>query len=541
MSSPFLNPVLSPGQAKSQAVDWARLIPGESPSFRGDGKKPVRSAKHVTSERVSRIAIEAPARIRDNALTLLLPGPLQSRTAGRWVRSIAADFALVALNWLSIGALLVPLRVWFPHVRTFGYAAGAPFSLLGIALLQGALITLVGYTEGLHTQISDLRPQARILGKSVLLATTLMCCVYGLQGASWATNGLFCGAGLLHFGALWAWRWQSAKPSHRAQPGRDVRNVLIVGAGGVGRQVALYMEQHPEAGRRVTGFLDNERSLRDGVIGRVPDLARLARIAFVDEVILAAPHDQSLIHQVLSEARRLRLDVEIVPELFGCQPAARNVERVGDLPVICLHAERLPAARLILKRVVDVGVAGLALTVLSPLLAAITGLIKLDSRGPVLYRAQRAGRKGQPFRCYKFRTMVSDADALKAHLRRNNQRSGPIFKIAGDPRITRLGHFLRRYSLDELPQLWNVLKGEMSLVGPRPHPLDEFAGYEIEDLARLDVTPGITGLWQVSARRDPSFERAVELDREYIRTWSLRSDLCILLRTVLAVARGSGQ
>ena len=136
--------------------------------------------------------------------------------------------------------------------------------------------------------------------------------------------------------------------------------------------------------------------------------------------------------------------------------------------------------------------------------------------------------------------MVSNADALKEHLRESNQRSGPFFKIADDPRITRLGRFLRRYSLDELPQLWNVLKGDMSLVGPRPHPLDDFAAYEIEHLARLDVTPGITGLWQVSARRDPSFQRGMELDREYIRTWSLRSDLRILLRTFLAVARGSG-
>ena len=151
------------------------------------------------------------------------------------------------------------------------------------------------------------------------------------------------------------------------------------------------------------------------------------------------------------------------------------------------------------------------------------------------------GRKGRLFRCYKFRTMVSNADALKERLRQNNQRSGPFFKMADDPRITGLGRFLRRYSLDELPQLWNVVKGDMSLVGPRPHPVDEFAAYEIEHLARLDVTPGITGLWQVTARRDPSFQRGMELDREYIRTWSLRSDMRILLRTFLAVVQGSGE
>jgi exopolysaccharide biosynthesis polyprenyl glycosylphosphotransferase len=484
--------------------------------------------------------IEAPAGKRDNGLMFLMPGPLQDRTAWRWVRCTAADFALVALNWLSIGALLVPLRVWFPHVRTFAYAAGAPGSFLGIALLHAALITLVGYAEGLHTEGGDLRSQARILGKSILLSTTLMCCVYGLQGASRATTGLFCGAGLLHFGVLWVWRWQTAKQNHRA-PAGDVRNVLIVGAGGVGRRVASYMEQHPEAGRRVSGFLDDDRSLGNGVIGRVSELARLARTGFVDEVILAAPHDRGVTLQVLREARRLRLDLKIVPELFGCKPDKRDIERMDDMPVISLHAERLPSAGLILKRVVDVAGAGLVMATLLPVLAAIAGLIKLDSHGPVLYCAQRSGRKGRPFCCYKFRTMVSDADALKANLRRNNQRSGPFFKIAADPRITRLGRFLRRYSLDELPQLWNVVKGDMSLVGPRPHPLDEFAAYEIEHLARLDVMPGITGLWQVSARRDPSFERSVELDRHYIRTWSLRSDMWILLRTFLAVVQGSGE
>jgi exopolysaccharide biosynthesis polyprenyl glycosylphosphotransferase len=453
---------------------------------------------------------------------------------------MAADFALVALNWLLIGAMLVPLRIIFPNVRSFNYAEGAPLSLLGIALLHASLITLMGYTEGLHAGARDLRKQAGILGKSVLWATMVLCLASALQGAPWTISGLYCGAGLLHFSALWTWRRHTAWYNRRVQPNGEVRNVLIIGAGGVGRRVASYVERHPEAGRTVCGFLDNERPLGKGVIGRVCDLARMARTGFVDEVILAAPHDRKLTVEVVREAQRLHLDVEIVPELFGCKPAEAEFERVGDLPVICLHAERLPSAALILKRMVDVVGSGAALSLLSPLLIVIGGLIKADSRGPVLYCAPRAGRKGRLFRCYKFRTMVSGADALKDDLRQNNQRSGPFFKMTDDPRITRLGRLLRRYSLDELPQLWNVLKGDMSLVGPRPHPLDDVAGYEIEHLARLDVTPGITGLWQVTARRDPSFQRGMELDREYIRTWTLRSDMRILLRTFLAVARGSG-
>jgi exopolysaccharide biosynthesis polyprenyl glycosylphosphotransferase len=512
------------------------LIPGEAPAFRAGKKlpRPVKSAE-FEAENFAEKPPPEPARPPENTFDLLLPAPLQTRTAWTWLRSTVADFVLVGLNWLLTGALLVPLRTIFPHGR--GFAAAATGSLLGIAVLDAALITLLGYTEGLYAEGGDLQRQARIIGKSVLWASAMLCLAYGLQGAPWTTSGLVCGVGCLNFGVLWTWRWQNEKRQGRACIS-GARNVLIVGAGAVGQRVAAYVDAYSKSCRVVCGFLDNERPLGNRVIGRVSDLARLARTEFVDEIILAAPHDRNLTLEVLREARRLRLDVEIVPELFGCKPA--EVERVGDLPVICLHAERLPAAGLLLKRMVDVAGAGFALTVLSPFMAVIAGLIKLDSPGPVLYCALRAGRKGRPFRCYKFRTMVKNADALKNSLRENNQRAGPFFKIADDPRITRLGRFLRRYSLDELPQFWNVLRGDMSLVGPRPHPLDDLAAYEVRHLARLDVTPGMTGLWQVTARRDPSFERGMELDREYIRTWSLESDLRILLKTVSIVVSGGG-
>ena len=170
-------------------------------------------------------------------------------------------------------------------------------------------------------------------------------------------------------------------------------------------------------------------------------------------------------------------------------------------------------------------ISAIALCVTFPLMAVIAMLIKLTSPGQALYRAQRVGLKGRRFSCYKFRTMVSDADELKDGLRAKNERQGPCFKLAADPRITCVGRWLRRYSLDELPQLWNVLRGEMSMVGPRPHPLDDFSRYRLDHLRRLDVTPGITGLWQVTARRDPSFQRNMTLDLEYIEHWSLGMDL----------------
>jgi exopolysaccharide biosynthesis polyprenyl glycosylphosphotransferase len=533
--------LLNPRQQKTEEVEWARLIPGEAPAFRRSSRKSSQSVKPFVLDKEATPADEGAETSAENALQLLVPGPLQRRMGAKWLRSMASDCALVTMSWLMVGAALVPLRLLFPRVHGFAYAAGAPISLLGIALLQAALITLMGYSEGLYAEDLDLRAQAAILGKSVLWSTAVLCFAYGLQGAPWTTGGLFCITGVVDFGALWARRRWNEERTGDACGQSDLRNVLIVGAGRVGRRIALNVEKHPARGRNVCGFLDDESPIGDGVVGRVADLARMARKLFVDEVILAAPQNRDVTRWVLEESRRLRLDVEIVPDLFGCQPVEREVERVGGSPFICLHAERLPAAGLILKRLVDLCGAVMALGLLSPLLAAIAILIKLDSRGPVLYAAKRAGRKGRLFRCYKFRTMVSNADELKSRLRLENERSGPFFKMASDPRITRVGHYLRRFSLDELPQLWNVVKGEMSLVGPRPHPLDDFAGYEIEDLGRLDVTPGITGLWQVTARRDPSFRRAIELDREYIRTWSLGLDLRILLKTFRAVLCGSGE
>jgi lipopolysaccharide/colanic/teichoic acid biosynthesis glycosyltransferase len=185
-------------------------------------------------------------------------------------------------------------------------------------------------------------------------------------------------------------------------------------------------------------------------------------------------------------------------------------------------------------------VSTLLLATCLPILLLIALAIRLDSPGPVLYCAPRMGRKGQAFRCYKFRTMVREADRFKERLRQSNQRQGAFFKIVRDPRVTRIGRVLRRYSLDELPQLWNVLRGDMSLVGPRPHPLDDFQRYHLEDLRRLDVLPGLTGLWQVTARCDPSFERNMELDLEYIEHWSWWYDMRILGRTLFVVFEGSG-
>jgi exopolysaccharide biosynthesis polyprenyl glycosylphosphotransferase len=236
----------------------------------------------------------------------------------------------------------------------------------------------------------------------------------------------------------------------------------------------------------------------------------------------------------------LRLNLNVVPDIYDGLGWRAPLRSIGGFPVIELHGQPIPALGLAVKRVIDVVVASVGLILAAPLLALAGLWIRLDSRGSVIYSALRVGRKGKKFRCYKLRTMVDDADAHKESLREANERNGPFFKMKNDPRVTPCGRWLRTYSIDELPQLVNVVRGDMSLVGPRPHPVDDYERYTLEHLRRLDVKPGITGLWQIKARRDPSFDATMTLDLDYIANWSLRMDLGILLKTIPAVLRAEG-
>jgi exopolysaccharide biosynthesis polyprenyl glycosylphosphotransferase len=231
----------------------------------------------------------------------------------------------------------------------------------------------------------------------------------------------------------------------------------------------------------------------------------------------------------------------VIPDLYDGLASRPSIEYLGPFAALNIHEKPIPYLGLIFKRCVDVIGSSLALLFCLPLGLLIALAIRFDSPGPLLYRSKRVGKKGAIFTCYKFRTMVQNADALKASLHHRNERSGVLFKIADDPRITRVGQILRKYSLDELPQFWNVLNGDMSLVGPRPPIPGEYVQYELEHLKRLQVPPGITGLWQVEARTNPSFESYISLDSHYVDNWSVWLDLKILFRTVGVVFGGTGQ
>lgn len=337
--------------------------------------------------------------------------------------------------------------------------------------------------------------------------------------------------------------WRKLR-QRRFLEGLETRNVMIVGDGRVGHALRNHLESLPHMGFRFKGFVSledkAEGSPNPQVIGNIRNCVALARTLFVDEIYFSTPAEKETVVTVVEEARALGIDVRVVPDLYDGLAWNAPVEYIGQFPTIPLHRGDFPRGAFMVKRVIDVTLAVLVLLVLSPLMIALAIWVRLDSSGPVFYKAERIGRKGRTFRCFKFRTMVANADRLRKDLAHLNEREDILFKITNDPRITRVGARLRRYSLDELPQLFNVLKGDMSLVGPRPPLASEVAKYDIAHLRRLDVLPGMTGLWQVEARQDPSFDSYISLDTAYVENWNLMLDLRILARTISVVLQGTG-
>lgn len=330
----------------------------------------------------------------------------------------------------------------------------------------------------------------------------------------------------------------------RCRAGIETRNVLIVGAGRVAHALRNHLDSLQHLGFRFKGFVAlTEREAESGdadVIGDVRNCLSLARSLFVDEIFFSVPGDKKLVISMVEEARQAGIDVRVVPDLYDGLAWNAPVEYIGQFPTIPLHRRDFPIGAFLLKRVLDITVSSIALLLLSPIMLALAIAIRMDSEGPIFYRANRIGRKGRTFSCYKFRTMVANADKLREQFAHMNERDSVLFKIANDPRITRFGGFLRKYSLDELPQFYNVLRGDMSLVGPRPPIAHEVEQYDLSHLRRLNVLPGITGLWQVEARQDPSFDSYISLDTAYVENWSLWLDMKILARTVGVVVSGTG-
>ncbi len=331
------------------------------------------------------------------------------------------------------------------------------------------------------------------------------------------------------------------------QRGIGVDRVLIVGAGEVGRTIMRNIVAQPKLGYQVVGFVDDNPERGETDIGRFKGLGSIDNLPSViqeeaiDEVIITLPwmyHRKILM--IMAQCERQHVRARIVPDLFQMSLSRVDIEDLGGLPVIGIKEISIRGWNLVFKRAIDFAVALSGLIFLSPLSALVALAIKLESRGPVLFKQLRVGKGGRPFVLYKFRSMHEGAEKEQEKLAALNEAEGPIFKIRDDPRLTRLGRLLRRTSLDELPQLYNVLRGEMSLVGPRPPLPSEVEQYHEWHKKRLEVSPGITGLWQVSGRSELTFDEMVLLDLYYVENWSPALDISILLRTIPKVIFGDG-
>lgn len=440
---------------------------------------------------------------------------------------VAASLLRFGEGWTEVWAGLLPSTG--PVVVAFGLAAVGIFAAAGMyrprlrwsvrtelhdLLRTGAILLALTFSLLYFFKLDDV--------SRWFLAVYFPLVALGLSGARVAVHLAF--------------RWARSR-------GRGVRNVLIAGSGPQAEQFVAWCAAHPDLGIKVVGYLDDDRGLDSHRrLGMLEDLPRVLADTVVDEVAICLPLARwaliDWLAQVGEEQGKL---VRIPMDALNRAVAKGRFEEVDGLPILSLVASPDRALALAAKRAFDLVGATLLLVVTAPVLLLSAAAILVTEGRPILFRQPRSGLHGRVFAAWKLRTMVPDAERLKAGLLARNERQGPAFKLHHDPRVTPVGRWLRAASIDELPQLCNVLAGHMSLVGPRPADVEEVRVYDLPHRRRLSVRPGLTGLWQVTARHEPDFARWMELDLRYIDTWSLWKDLTLLCRTPLALIRSPGE
>jgi exopolysaccharide biosynthesis polyprenyl glycosylphosphotransferase len=405
---------------------------------------------------------------------------------------------------LHIGPLTGATMFWHGTL-----ISGRPMGIL-LALLFGLIVTLVATNRTLHlyspTRLGSILHEQRRSAQACLTSGLLLTgTLYLVHADDFPRRIVLVTLGLV-IASLGVRRLAGRFFLHRRfKRGIGTRKVLIVGTEPVAHALRYHLETTAHLGYTVKGLVelpDSAFSMTEASIESTSEFEAIfqqARRQFVDEIFLTSPCDRSIMTTVLEQAHTHAIDVRVAPDTYSDMGWSGSIESIDQLPTLLFHSRSVSGIGLAFKRLFDVVFSCCALIAVSPLLLAIAAAIKFDSPGPVFYFSERLGKRGRIFRCTKFRTMVADAELLRAQIEHLNERDGVLFKVANDPRITRLGRFLRKYSLDELPQFFNVLRGEMSIVGPRPPLAEEVMEYELEHLRRLDVMPGITGLWQVQA------------------------------------------
>ncbi len=453
---------------------------------------------------------------------------------------LAVDLVLAALAFLLAYRVTQEFRYLFPLSNYLG--------LLPVFLvLQGALMYFCGVYVSIRTE-SLLKVIGRVLQATAIgffaftsfnylikahyVSRTFVFCIFLFAAV------LICVAKVLTVALIRFYR----------RRGFNYRSILIIGTGRRAQAFVEMLNQHSEWGFRVVGLIDQDEEwvgktiAGRKVLGALEDLPRIVHSHVVDEVVFVTPRSWlGKIEEALLFCETEGLRIHLAVDLFTLRFARMKQSEFNGVPLLTFETTPDKVAHLLVKRLMDIVISGAGLIVLSPLFLLVALLIKRTSPGPVFFRQVRCGLKGRTFILYKFRTMVLDAEERLSALMARNEMKGPVFKITDDPRLTPIGRFLRSKSLDELPQLWNVFRGDMSLVGPRPPLPREVKEYEPWQRRRLSMKPGLTCLWQISGRsKITDFANWVKLDSEYIDRWSLWLDVKILCRTVPAVVLGTG-
>lgn len=459
--------------------------------------------------------------------------------------TILLDVVLLNLAFALGYVVRYELQLFRPVLDPFQ----APYAdYLNFQLGYTVLFLLFLAVDGVYTRRRDgnwFEELYRIANATTTVVVILIAATFIVQPLVYSRL-LLVEAGLLTIallsGARLIRRWVQ---TYRRKRGRGVDRVLIVGAGEMGRAVMRTFAARPELGYHVVGFVDDNPAKGDlgrfRALGGLEDVDEVLQDERVDEAIITLPwmYHRKIIGLVRAcEARGVR--ARVVPDFFQLSLSRVDFDDLAGIPLIGIKEATIPRAGRLVKRAMDLLLASLGLLITAVPMALIALLIRLESPGPALFQQMRVGEHGKPFQVIKFRSMRAGAEEEQEQLRTLNQATGPLFKIKADPRLTRMGRFLRRSSLDELPQLLNVLRGEMSLVGPRPALPQEVDQYQPWHRQRLEAPQGLTGLWQISGRSDLSFDEGCLLDIYYIENWSVALDLIILLRTLPHVLLGDG-
>ncbi|HEU5317413.1 MAG TPA: sugar transferase, partial [Chloroflexota bacterium] len=468
------------------------------------------------------------------------PGRRRSRFTTRLAYFIA-DLILVNVGFVLAFYLRYELRLW-PESAEFVDAPLSAYSLAQ-AVLVGVTLTVFA-RRGLYrlSRSQQWLDEVGIIVAGTTLAVSILVMVFYLFRPGITSRAMlfyaWVGIVVLLSGFRAVVHWVVA---HRRKRGLGLARVLVVGAGHVGKMVMQQIAGRPGLGYQLVGFCDDVAWAQGTSFGRfscLGDLADLGEVIDghrVDEVVIALPSaEHEKILEIVSLCRQRAVEFRLVPDTFDLTLGTLEVDELAGIPLIGLRETALHGFNLWLKRAIDIVLAGAALIAAAPVMLLVAIAVRLESRGPVFYPQYRVGKNG-PFKIYKVRSMYQDADRRLAELQARNEAGGVIFKMKDDPRRTRVGRIIRKLSLDEVPQLWNVVKGDMSIVGPRPPLPQEVEQYDEWHKRRLEVTPGLTGMWQVNGRSDLPFDEMVMLDLYYIENWSLGLDLKIILQTIPAV------